>query len=166
MSPLRLLNLAIVPALGELAKCGIPDSTDARRFVLAIALQESGLAHRRQVVAGGAENGPAASFWQFEAGGACKGVLTHHLAASTMRAACVDFNVEPTQQGLWEAMRYHDIIAAIAARLLIYTLPYKLPVTAADGWAQYTAAWRPGKPHPENWSSAWALATLIVGANE
>jgi hypothetical protein len=164
MSPLRLLDLAIVPALAELAKVGIPDTVDARRFVLAIALQESGLAHRRQVLTGGVENGPAASFWQFEPGGGCKGVLTHHLTASTMRGLCVDFNVEPTQQGLWEAMRYHDIIAAIAARLLIYTLPYKLPTTAADGWAQYVAAWRPGKPHPETWADAWALATLTVGA--
>ena len=165
MSPLRLLNLAIVPALAELAKSGIPDTTDARRFVLAIALQESGLAHRRQVLTGGVENGPAASFFQFEPGGGCKGVLTHHLTASTMRGLCVDFNVEPTPQGLWEAMRYHDIIAAIAARLLIYTLPYKLPTTAADGWAQYVAAWRPDRPHPENWANAWALATLTVGAN-
>ena len=163
MSPLRLLNLAIAPALAELAKCGIPDTLDARRFVLAIALQESGLAHRRQVLAGGVENGPAASFWQFEPGGGCKGVLTHYLTASTMRGICVDFNVDPTQQALWEAMRYHDIIAAVAARLLVYTLPSKLPATAADGWAQYIAAWRPGKPHPEAWASAWELASLTVG---
>lgn len=163
MSPLRLLNLAIAPALAELAKCGIPDTLDARRFVLAIALQESGLAHRRQVLAGGVENGPAASFWQFEPGGGCKGVLTHYLTASTMRGICVDFNVDPTQQALWEAMRYHDIIAAVAARLLVYTLPSKLPATAADGWAQYIAAWRPGKPHPETWASAWELGSLTVG---
>jgi hypothetical protein len=164
MSPLRLLELAIIPALAELARCGIPDTIDARRFVLAIALQESSLAHRRQVLTGGIENGPAASFWQFEAGGGCKGVLTHYLVATTMRKVCVDFNVDPTPTGLWEAMRYHDIVAAIAARLLVYTLPGKLPTTAADGWAQYTAAWRPGKPHPEKWQSCWDLATLTTGA--
>lgn len=163
MSPLRLLNLAIVPALAELARCGIPDTPDARRFVLAIALQESDLAHRRQVV-GGTESGPAASFWQFEPGGGCKGVLTHYLVAPTMRQLCVDFNVDTTPLALWEAMRYHDIIAAIAARLLIYTLPSKLPTAAADGWAQYTAAWRPGKPHPDKWKSCWDLATLTTGA--
>jgi hypothetical protein len=164
MSPIRLLNLAIIPALAELARCGIADTVDARRFVLAIALQESGLAHRRQVLAGGIENGPAASFWQFEQGGGCKGVLTHYLVAPTMRQLCVDFNIDTTPAGLWEAMRYHDIVAAIAARLLIYTLPGKLPTTAADGWAQYVAAWRPGKPHPEKWASCWDLATLTVGA--
>jgi len=164
VSPLRLLNLAILPALAELAKCGIADTLDARRFVLAIALQESGLAHRRQVLAGGVENGPAASFWQFEPGGGCKGVLTHYLTASTMRGVCVDFNVDPTQQALWEAMRYHDIVAATAARLLIYTLPSKLPTSADEGWAQYIAAWRPGKPHLGTWANAWDLATLTVGA--
>lgn len=164
MSPLRLLELAIIPALAELARYGIPDTIDARRFVLAIALQESSLAHRRQVLAGGIENGPAASFWQFEAGGGCKGVLTHYLVAATMRKVCVDFNIDTTPAGLWEAMRYHDIVAAIAARLLVYTLPDKLATTAADGWAQYTAAWRPGKPHPEKWQSCWDLATLTTGA--
>lgn len=164
MSPLRLLNLAIIPALAELAKCGIPDTPEARRILLAIALQESALAHRRQLAAGGVESGPAASFWQFEAGGGCKGVLTHYLTAQSMHNLCVDFNVDTTPAGLWEAMRYHDIVAAIAARLLIYTLPSKLPTTAADGWAQYTAAWRPGKPHPEKWQSCWDLATLATGA--
>jgi hypothetical protein len=164
VSPIRLLNLAIIPALGELARCGIPDTPDARRIVLAIALQESALANRRQLVAGGAETGPAASFWQFEPGGGCKGVLTHYLVAPTMRNLCADFNVDPTPQGLWEAMRYNDVVAAIAARLLIYTLPAKLPATAAEGWAQYADAWRPGKPHPEKWQSCWDLATLTTGA--
>lgn len=164
MSPLRLLNLAIIPALTELARCGIPDTLDARRFLLAIALQESGLAHRRQVIHGGVENGPALSFWQFEQGGGCKGVLTHFRVAPTMRQLCVDFNVRPTPEGLWEAMRYHDIVAAIAARLLLYTLPSKLATTADDGWKQYLSAWRPGKPHQSTWASNWALATLTVGA--
>ena len=164
MSPLRLLNLAIMPALAELARCGIPDTLDARRFLLAIALQESALRHRRQVVVGGAENGPASSFWQFERGGGCKGVLTHYRVAPTMLQLCADFNVEPTPAGLWEAMRYHDIVATIAARLLLYTLPSKLATTADDGWAQYLAAWRPGRPHPKTWAANWELATLTVGA--
>ena len=117
MTPQRLLNLAIIPALHELHLCGIPDTADARRFLLAIALQESALAHRRQVIAGKGETGPAASFWQFEPGGGCQGVLTHFQVAQCMRRLCAEFKVPATPQGLWEAMRYHDIIAAIAARL-------------------------------------------------
>ncbi|MEG0082238.1 MAG: hypothetical protein RR775_10140 [Massilia sp.] len=163
MTPQRLLALAIAPALQELQNCGIPDTIEARRFLLAIALQESALAHRRQVVSGGSETGPAASFWQFESGGGCKGVLTHFRVNQCMRRMCAEFNVGPTPKGLWEAMRYQDIIAAIAARLLIYTLPSKLPTTAEKGWEQYLDAWRPGKPRPKTWAQAWATATETVG---
>lgn len=163
MTPKRLLNLAIIPALAGLEDQGIPDTLGARRIVLAIALQESGLMHRRQVVSGGAENGPAVSFWQFEQGGGCRGVLTHQASEERMRNACADHNVQDTPGGLWEAMRYHDIIAATAARLLVYTLPGKLPTTAAEGWAQYIDAWRPGKPHESKWPANWLLAGITVG---
>ncbi len=162
MTPLRLLRAAIIPALHELALSGIPETIDARRFLLAIAIQESGLRHRRQVIAGAGETGPASSFWQFEQGGGCRGVLEHHIVAPCMRGLCLDFNVPVTPAGLWEAMRYNDVLAAIAARLLIYTLPSKLPTTAEDGWKQYIAAWRPGKPHPDTWAAAWDTATKTV----
>lgn len=163
MNPIRLLQTAILPALNELATLGIPSSTGAARFLLAIALQESGLAHRRQVAAGGVESGPAASFWQFEQGGGCKGVLTHPAAAPRMTKICDAFNVQSTTGALWEAMRYQDIVAAAAARLLVYTLPHELPETADDGWSQYVSAWRPGKPRPAEWANNWALASTIVG---
>lgn len=160
MSPKRLLDLAIKPAVAELAAQGIPDSFEARRFLLAIALQESALLHRRQVTTDGAENGPAASFWQGEiTGGMCL-TLGHRLTETMMRKACADHNIEATPRGLWEAMRYHDIIAATAARLLVYTLPGKLPTTAVAGWAQYLDAWRPGKPHGSTWAKNWTLATI------
>lgn len=163
MTPQRLYQSAIRVALDELAQIGVPSSPHAARFVLAIALQETGLRNRRQVVAGGAEAGPAASFWQFEQGGGCKGVLTHASAAPRMKAICDAYNVQATPAGLWEAMRYQDIVAAAAARLLVFTLPGALPATEAEGWAQYLAAWRPGKPHPEKWAECWRVATETVG---
>lgn len=163
MNPKRLLVAGIGPAMADLELQGIKDSVDARRFLLAIAMQESGLAHRRQVAADGSESGPAASFWQFEQGGGCKGVLYHPAVGEKMRAACEANNVQATPQGLWEAMRYNDIIAATAARLLVYTLPHGLPATAGEGWAQYMAAWRPGRPHPDTWPINWDLATIAVG---
>lgn len=163
MTPDRLLHQAIVPALQELARHGIPDSVPARRFMLAIALQESRLMHRRQVTASGEENGPAVSYWQFEQGGGCRGVLTHRSCAPRMVAICEAYDVEPTPRTLWEAMRYQDIVAAAAARLLIYSLPGALPRTAAEGWAQYLSAWRPGKPHPHTWAANWHLATILTG---
>lgn len=164
MTPDKLLKFGIVPALDELSKQGIPSSVDACRFILAIALQESALSHRRQVGADGSESGPAASFWQFEQGGGCKGVLTHPAVAKKMIAVCDSMNIFATPAGLWEAMRYNDVIAATAARLLVYTLPSGLPQTAEDGWKQYVSAWRPGKPHPERWGVCWAQATAATGA--
>lgn len=157
MTPLLLLKTAILPALSELESAGIKDSFEARRFLLAIALQESGLKHRRQVV-GGKESGPACSFWQFEKGGGCRGVLGHKLTNVHMRRICDAYNVEQTEAGLWEAMRYQDIVAACAARLLVYTLPWSLPTNAQDGWKQYLEAWRPGKPHPQTWAGHWESA--------
>ncbi|MES2320172.1 MAG: hypothetical protein V4631_22065 [Pseudomonadota bacterium] len=162
MTPLRLLRTAIGPALADLADFGIQDTPAARRFLLSIALQESRLEHRRQVGSDGHEDGPAASFWQFERAGGCRGVLTHRAAAPHMRRVCADFNIEPTEAALWEAMRYQDIVAATAARLLVLTLPGKLPLTASDGWAQYLAAWRPGKPHLSTWAGHWATADALT----
>jgi hypothetical protein len=162
MTPARLLHTAIIPALTDLAATGIADTMEARRFLIAIALQESGLKHRRQVVAGGAENGPAASWWQFEKGGGCRGVLTHPTVSQRMKQVCQDYNVDATAGGLWEAMRYQDIVAAAAARLLFYVLPDYLPTTADEGWKQYIEAWRPGRPHPQTWAGHWSTADKIV----
>jgi len=164
MTPHRLLKTAILPALDDLATLGIPATVSAARFLLAIALQESGLAHRRQVSSGGVEGGPAASFWQFEVGGGCKGILTHHATAERMQNLCENYNVKPEPLALWEAMRYQDIVAAAAARLLVYSLPGALPTTSDEGWKQYTEAWRPGKPHPETWAQNWAAATQLTGS--
>ena len=161
MTPDRLLRTAIIPALSDLAALGIQDAPDARRFLMAIALQESALRYRRQVV-GGKEVGPASSYWQFERGGGCRGVLTHRRVGDKMVSICRDYCIEPTEAGLWEAMRYQDIVAAAAARLLIYTLPSALPTTAAEGWRQYLDAWRPGKPHPATWPGHWATADKTV----
>jgi len=162
MTPDKLITTAVLPAFTDLAALGIPSTRQATRQILAIALQESGLKHRRQVVSGGIENGPAASFWQFEKGGGCRGVLTHKAVADKMNSICAAYNVEATEGGLWEAIRYQDIVAACAARLLLYTLPNKLPENSADGWSQYVAAWRPGKPHPETWDKYWKLADSLV----
>lgn len=162
MTPYRLLQYAIRPALAELAPHGVPATPAAERFLLAIALQESRIGHRRQVGANGEENGPAASFWQFERAGGCAAVLRHPLAAPRMRAICEDFNVEPVPSSLWEAMRYNDIVAAAAARLLVYTLPDKLPEAPNDAWEQYLDAWRPGRPRAATWGANWNLAAQVA----
>ena len=164
MTPDTLLNLAIIPAMGELAKYNIFDTLQARQMLLTIALQESGLLHRRQVTASGLEDGPAVSWWQFEKGGSVHGMLTHPVSAPIMKAICVAHGIAPTEQGLWDAMRYNDIVAACAARLNLYVLPDRLAVTADQGWAQYVSAWRPGKPKPDTWPTNWAKAKPFIYA--
>ena len=163
MTPGRLLNTAIYPALSELSALGIPSSPEAARFMLAIALQEAGLKHRRQVVSGGAENGPAVSFWQGELTGGLIDMLARPATKQRMLAICEMYNVTPTPAGMWEAIRYQDIVAAAAARLLIYTLPSTLPVDDLAGWGQYKKAWAPGNPKPDTWPANWALASATVG---
>jgi len=163
MTPQRLYQTAIRPALDELAQLGIPSSPLAARHLLAIAIQESGLKHRRQVTAGGAENGPAVSFLQGEITGGLIDMLNRPATSKYMKAICEAYNVTPTPAGLWEAIRYQDIVAFAAGRLLLYTLPSKLAVMQDEGWAQYKKAWAPGKPKPETWAAAWALATVTVG---
>lgn len=163
MTPQRLYQTAIRPALDELAAFGIQPTPQAGRNVLAIALQESGLRARRQIVDGGAEAGPAVSFWQGEKGGGMILTLSHRVTGAAMKAICEAYNVKPDAGGLWEAMRYQDIVAAAAARLLIYTLPGKLAQTEKDGWDEYVVAWRPGRPHPEKWAECWRIASETVG---
>jgi hypothetical protein len=66
-------------------------------------------------------------------------------------------------RGIHLAIEHNDILAACFARLLLWTDPRLLPQgpeRAVDGWAQYLATWRPGKPHAATWgghfSTAWA----------
>jgi len=166
MDASRLLKTAILPALDELKLLGIPDTTAARRLMLAIALQESGLQNRRQVISGKGEVGPARGWWQFERGGGCHGVLTHRASKERMLWICDRYTIGTSSAALWEAIHYQDIVAAAAARLLVYTLPDALPTTVADGWAQYIEAWRPGQPWPGHWSSSWYSADAAVKALE
>lgn len=163
MTPQRLYQTAIRPALDELAALGIPSSPQAARFLLAIAIQESGLKHRRQVLSGGVENGPAVSFLQGELTGGLIDMLNRPATSKYIKAICEAYNVTPTPAGLWEAIRYQDIVAFAAGRLLIYTLPSKLPMTQDEGWAQYKKSWAPGKPDPERWPESWRIATETVG---
>lgn len=163
MTPERLYRNAIAPALAELSLLGVPSTPFGARFVLAIALQESNLAHRRQLTVNGDEAGPAASFWQFEVGGGCRGVLAHPSTGARMTKICDAYNIKADPLALWEAMRYNDVVAAAAARLLIFTLPHSLPGEAENAWNQYLAAWRPGKPHPDRWANCWKVATETVG---
>lgn len=129
------------------------DSARARVMLLAIGMQESRFEHRFQVLNGTKAKGPARSFWQFERGGGCKGVVQHELSKPHMRKVCEARGVDFTATALWNAMETDDVLASAAARLLLWTDPRRLPELGDEkgSWRLYERVWRPGKPHPETW---------------
>lgn len=145
-------------------------TSDAARVMLyAIGLQESRFEHRFQVVQGrpGAK-GPARGLWQFERGGGCKGVVNHPASRYWMHQVCQARGVAFNATAIWNAIETDDVLAAAAARLLLFTDPKRLPAPDdADGaWNLYIRTWRPGRPHRKTWDAfhAQALLTLIEGA--
>ena len=157
------LRDVILPALARLP--ARMDSPEARVLLLAIGLQESRMTYRRQL------GGPARGLWQFERGtpetrGGVTGVLLHPASAHYLRSICDACELRPEAQVIYEQLEHDDVLAAIVARLLLWTDPAPLPaVNDADGaWDYYLRCWRPGKPHPETWHMLHARARAAVEA--
>lgn len=121
------------------------DSPEARIVLLSIGLQESRFRFRKQI------RGPAKSFWQFENGGGVKGVLKHSSSKNEI-ARIINF-LEINPLDVHTAMQWNDTLAAVMARLLLYTDPRPLPkIGDVNGaWDLYIRCWRPGHPHRETW---------------
>jgi hypothetical protein len=147
-------TFVVPPAFGLLPST--MDSAEARAEVLACGWQESRFEARRQV------GGPAAGFWQFEARGGVKGVLTHEATRGIVTVIWKQLGYigHPTEYAAYIAIEHNDVLACCFARLLLWTLPDVMPTQEHPeaGWKCYVDAWRPGKPRPESWSDAWAQA--------
>ena len=96
MAPEYFLDTALRGALKLLPPN--MDSLAARAMVLAICLQESKLAFRKQV------GGPARGYAQFEAGGGVTGVLTHASSSSYAKAVCASLDVGATVTAVYTAL--------------------------------------------------------------
>jgi hypothetical protein len=144
---IRLTTNFILPAAYSLLPQRM-ESNAASAMLIAIAMQESRMKHRRQI------RGPARSYWQFELGGVM-GVLRHRASAAHAQEVCDLLNVEASPSAVYTAIEHNDILAACMARLLLFTLPYSLPDEGdpEGGWNQYIDAWRPGKPHRNTWDA-------------
>jgi hypothetical protein len=156
MSPEMFLKVAIDPGLAVLPES--MRSNDARRFLLAICLQESALKYRRQI------KGPARGFPMFEING-LRGVLTHRSSKELARSVLVNLELEGADSdvaALHMIFEFNDALSIAFARLLIFTLPHKLPTNAAEAWKQYISAWRPGRPHESAWLGNWTVANAAV----
>ncbi|SFL23661.1 hypothetical protein [Azotobacter beijerinckii] len=151
MSLNEIRAAAIAPALALLP--ARMTSPQAEAMLLAIGLQESGLAQRRQI------GGPARGLWQFELGGV-RGVLQHPLSRPPALAVCKARHVEPTEAAVYAALEHDDTLAAAFARLLLWTDPAPLPALGevGNGWSLYVRTWRPGKPHRDRWDGCYARA--------
>lgn len=159
MTPELLLNAAIVPAL--LLLPARMDTQDARTILLAIAYQESNMQHRRQI------KGPARSYFQFEQGGGVRGVLQHPASSSYIRDVLsdLDYYADSTPAECWTAIEHNDILAAVFARLLLWTDAEPLPTDAQGAWELYLRTWRPGKPHPDKWATNFQKAKDALNAH-
>lgn len=142
-------------------------SREARVMLFAIGLQESRFEHPRQLVKVGGELrpiGPAKGFWQFERGGGCRGVVEHPASRYWMYHVCQALGVQFTATAIWNAIETDPVLAAAAARLLLFTDPRRLPALGDEGgaWNLYIRTWRPGKPHRATWPALYAEAMAEV----
>jgi hypothetical protein len=147
------MTIAIGPALSILPER--MDSGDARRMLLAVALQETDLAHRRQI------RGPARSLWQFERIGV-QWILEDDATADYARGLCRVLLYAPEVDVVHAAIEHNDVLAAGFARLLLWQIPDPLPRTLTEGWEQYLRLWRPGRPRRAPWAGNWKKAEAAV----
>jgi hypothetical protein len=155
MTPSLLLTLTVNPALAWMQAFGIKSDDRARIMLLAIAGQESGYRHRRQVPVA-----HAMGLWQFERGGGVTGVLRHAASRTAALAACEALLVPATPEAVHPALEHNDDLACVFARLLLWTDP-RAPPAVDDpdgGWEMYLRCWRPGKPHAGTWAGHWRKA--------
>lgn len=140
---------------------------EARVMLCSIAMQESGLAHRWQVVDANRPwiKGPARGLMQFEKGGGVAGVLKHAASRAYTRAVCEARGVAAEPDAVYDALDQDDILAVALGRLLLWTDPRALPSISDQegGWELYARVWRPGKPHPEQWPTHHRAACLALG---
>lgn len=158
MTPQTLLWLAIDPAL-HLLGLGM-QGDPARAMLVAIALQESRIKHRRQI------GGPAAGFWQFELNGV-RGVLNHPASQPHVHQVLAALSYPPETWVVGNchaAIEHNDVLAAAFSRCLLWTLPGRLPRRSdpGEGWRQYIETWRPGRPHRQTWDGLYERAWTAV----
>jgi len=158
VSPEHLIQTAINPALSILPVK--MDTKPARAMMVAIALQESRILHRRQI------GGPARGYWQFEQGGGVMGVLTHHATKPHIQIVlqALDYPQDYDAGQCYVAIEHNDILAAAFARLNLWWASGPLPGAGESvaGWQYYLNTWRPGKPHRHTWDAFYAQAWAVT----
>ncbi|MDM1697082.1 hypothetical protein HX099_10495 [Thiopseudomonas alkaliphila] len=156
----NVIQTAIEPALALLP--ARMKSKKAVVMMLAIGLQESRFIHRRQI------KGPARGLWQFESGGGVRGVLNFHTTAHLAKNIALERIGTADRAAIYNALEHDDVLAAVFARLLLWTDPRSLPVLGdvQAAWDLYLRTWRPGKPHRHTWDALYQQALKAVADYE
>jgi len=159
MTPETFVDTVIDPALALLPPR--MDSQEAVALLVAIALQESGLKHRRQV------GGPALGFLQWELPQVGL-VLRHPVVGPLARKVLAEMVYEPgdpPHEHIHAAMEHNDILNAAFSRLLLWPDAAPLPKRGdvQGSLATYLRIWKPGRPRAETWPSNYVRAWNAVG---
>ena len=161
MTPAALLLQAIYPGCEIISHLSgrYMGTEPAAVLLLAIALQETGLKHRQQVPVAHARG-----WWQFEIGGGVAGVMNHPASHLWARSICHSECVPFSRTRIFQAIQWHDPLAAAFARLLLWTDLAPLPDAADPGesYEYYERNWRPGKPRAAAWPANHSLALTTV----
>lgn len=149
----------VIPAAYDILPKAL-NSAEASAMLLAIALQETQAAARRQL-----GNGPARGFHQFERAGVL-GVQSHPVSRSLVQIAHAALCYAPQMnaQDALVAIEHNDILSCIYARLLMLRHPSALPGPSLPdvGWVIYFESWMPGRPRPDTWLGNYRRAWAIV----
>jgi hypothetical protein len=159
------LSNIIEPALRILPP--MMTSYRAKAMMLAIGMQESKLKERKQIIRYVKRKpvyGDGRGLWQFERGGGVHGVIRHHRTKHFAKDVCWKLGNAGTVASVYHGLESDDVLAACFARLLLWTLPGALPGPGEteEGWRQYIAGWRPGKPHRKTWDAFYHQAWEVV----
>lgn len=148
MQAKTLAKLVIEPVLNALA---FPQQRERSVLLLAIAIQESGLTHRRQI------GGPARSWWQIEPP-TCADCLDR---CPPVLGFARELGLYPNIEN---ALELSDLFACAVAAGILRLTPGRLPDVGdeAGAWKYYIKAWRPGKPRPERWAEAYREAVDVA----
>lgn len=141
ITPRQFLDVIVPQAMALLPMA--MNSPQARVMLLAICLQESNLADRRQ----GTESrpGPARGLAQFEVTGV-RGVMNHVATQETAKRVCAKLGIPFEARAIHLAMEHNDVLAVAFARLLLWADPKRLPDyrDTEGAKALYLRQWRPG----------------------
>lgn len=169
MSPQDVLLGAIDPANALLARLTRVQSDDrARVLMLAIAGQEARWLDRRQFgcyTPGVYQAIGARGLWQCERLGAVYAAM--QACPTEMKAVCAALSIPFDIYDIYEAIAWHDVLAASIARLTLWQDPAPLPDVGqvSDGWNYYIRNWRPGLPHLDTWAGRYGTAQVLVANN-